>query len=186
MAQSALVVSRAVAMEFDVDLSGFDELLNNLATLYPDAVADEIYATMELSLGVFEQAVKLETPVNTGNLRGSIATEITGTPANMTGLVVTPLLYGWPVERGRQPGTPPPVGPIELWVIRKGLEWTYKTKSGKVRPMTTRQMAFIIARSIGKKGTSGAAMFYKGFQAALPAVERLWLGLPDRVVKRIE
>jgi len=190
MAQSALVVSRAVVMEFDIDLSGFDELLNNLATLYPDAVADEIYSSMVESVAAFEQAVKLETPVNFGHLQGSIASEITGTPVNMVGTVMTPSPYGWYVERGRSAGKWPTSDEafesIKLWVIRKGLKWTYKTKSGKARPMSVEQMAWLVARKIGTKGTKGAAMFYKGFQAALPAVERLWLGLPDRVIKRIE
>lgn len=172
-------------MEFELDLDGFDELIGALGTLYPQAVNDEINDTMESSLWTFEQAVKLETPVSTGNLRGSITHEITGTPVNLVGMVITPLLYGEVVERGRRPGKMPPIAPIELWVIRQGFEWTYKTKSGGTRPMTTHQMAYIIARAIGKRGTKGAAMFAKGFEAALPQVEQYWQGLPDRVIKRL-
>ncbi len=162
-------------MELTIDTSGFDELINNLAALYPDAVADEIYATMELSVAAFEQAVKIETPVNLGTLRGSIASEITGTPVDMTGTVMTPSPYGWPVERGRQPGKMPPPDAIELWVIRKL----------GIQPPESKSVAFLIARSIGRKGTKGAAMFHKGFEAAYPHVVKLWQGLPDRVVKRV-
>lgn len=158
-----------------IDFRGFDTLMNALANLYPDVVAEEIYNTMELSLGAFHQAVVVETPVNTGVLRGSIATEITGTPVEMTGMVVTPLLYGWPVERGRMPGKMPPVEPIELWVIRKL----------GIQPPESENVAFLIARSIGRKGTKGAAMFHKGYEAALPHVRELWDGLPGRIIKRL-
>ena len=172
--------------QWTIDFGDFDQFMNELSTLYPDVVADEARDTMEKSMWVFHQAVDLETPVGvSGNLRAANAVEMTGTPVELVGMLVNPLPYAWVVERGRMAGRMPPIGPIELWVIRKDLGWTYTTKSGKTVPMTTHQMAFVIARAIGRRGTKGAAMFHKGFRVALPHVERLWEGLPGRVVTRL-
>ena len=47
------------------------------------------------------------------------------------------------VDRGRKPGKMPPIGDIQKWVIQKPIKFIGKTDS---------QTAFIIAKSIGKKG----------------------------------
>jgi hypothetical protein len=47
------------------------------------------------------------------------------------------------VDEGRKPGKMPPVKPIQKWSERKGI---------KFNNMSNRQTAFVIARSIGKKG----------------------------------
>lgn len=47
------------------------------------------------------------------------------------------------VDEGRKPGKMPPVKPIQKWSERKGI---------KFNKMSSRQTAFVIARSIGKKG----------------------------------
>lgn len=50
---------------------------------------------------------------------------------------------------GRAPGRRPPANMIEQWVINKNLRFTRDSGA----PMTTSQMAFIIARKIGAQGT---------------------------------
>jgi hypothetical protein len=47
------------------------------------------------------------------------------------------------VDEGRRPGKMPPTKPIQKWAERKGI---------KIKNMTNQQTAFVIARSIGKKG----------------------------------
>lgn len=47
------------------------------------------------------------------------------------------------VDKGRKPGKQPPIGPILKWIQAKPIKFVGKTD---------KQMAFIIARSIGKKG----------------------------------
>lgn len=161
---------------WDVELDGFDELMDDLVTRYPEVVADEMYKAMEKSLAVFHQAVVVETPSNTGALRAATTTDIVSSPVSLVGSVMNPLIYAWPVERGRRPGKMPPVQAIELWVIRKL----------GVSPAESRGVAYLIARAIGKRGTKGAGMFWKGFQNALPRVEHLWEMLPENIVKRLE
>jgi hypothetical protein len=47
------------------------------------------------------------------------------------------------VDEGRRPGKMPPVKPIQKWADRRGI---------KFKNMSQQQTAFVIARSIGKKG----------------------------------
>lgn len=47
------------------------------------------------------------------------------------------------VDKGRRPGKMPPVRPIQKWVERRGIV---------IKNYSSKQTAFVIARSIGKKG----------------------------------
>lgn len=47
------------------------------------------------------------------------------------------------VDKGRKPGKMPPSGPIKKWVDKRGIV---------IKNQTSAQTAFVIARSIGKKG----------------------------------
>ena len=170
--------------EFRVDASELIEFIEQTEGAERVAVR-EAGRTMDASLALFEEQVVTRTPVNTGVLRGSIATEfIRGTSLNMRGEVVTPLEYGAPVEYGRKAGKMPPVAAIQIWVQRKGVSFTDK-KTGKV--MTPEATAYIIARAIGRGSLAGkgAFMFKQGFEAALPHVERAWESLLDRVIQEL-
>ena len=141
----------------------------------PEIIADEMMGSVHVSLDLFEEAVVVETPVDKGHLRGGIGTEVYGTPPEFWGRVSTPILYGLPVEYGRKPGKMPPVDAIRYWVVRKGIASGTEADS----------VAYLIARAIGRRGTKGAHMFQKGWDAALPAVMRQWEELPDRVGERL-
>ena len=54
-------------------------------------------------------------------------------------------------ENGRKPGKPAPVDAIEKWILIKPL--VPSGRNGRVP--TTRQLAYAISKSIGKKGTKG-------------------------------
>jgi len=126
--------------------------------------ADDVVGAALTEMGlVMERTVKEETPLGaTKLLRGSIFSEPRGTPIREV-LIASTQIYAPIVERGRQPGKFPPIGPIELWVRRKlGVD-----------PGQSKGVAFVIARSIARKGTKGAAMFYKGFMRGRPVLERL-------------
>jgi len=111
---------------------------------------------MDGSLDLILDWIVANTPVNLGLLRGSFAKDIYGQEADLHGEVVTPLLYGWPVEIGQEPGKVRNVAAIKLWAKRKlGL-------SGKQLDSA----AWAIAIAIGKKGTDGALMVEQAFQRA--------------------
>ena len=92
--------------------------------------------------------------------------------------------YGLPVEFGRAAGRPPPVEPIELWIKRKGIQWSRTTASGQVVPLTTNQMAWALVMHIAREGTQGAFMFREGMRIATPAIEQIYSHMLDAIVAR--
>lgn len=139
--------------------------------------ADEKIGAGLVEIGlIFERTVKEETPLGaTKLLRGSTFSEPRGTPIREV-LVAQTQIYSPIVERGRRPGRFPPIGPIELWVRRKlGVD-----------PGQSKGVAFVIARKIAQKGTSGAAMFFKGFTRGRPAAERVAQSIGGTIVAEWE
>jgi hypothetical protein len=78
----------------------------------------------------------------TGNLIRSLDFKII---KDVDGLFLTILAapYFQYVDKGRKPGKRPPSGPIKKWVERKGIV---------IKGQNSAQTAFVISRSIGKKG----------------------------------
>lgn len=161
-------------MSGGVDASDVIAFAEKLGT-FESTLNSEARRTMQQSVDVVEAQVSAFTPVNTGTLRAGTTTDIFGAGFNIRGEVTNPVMYALPVEEGRKPGRMPPVGAIQLWVIRKGIGTRDNSKS----------TAFMIARAIGRRGTKGAFMFKRGYQAALPTVKKLWLDFPGRVVRRL-
>ena len=62
-----------------------------------------------------------------------------------------PQYWKW-AEDGRRPGKMPPVSAIADWVTRRKIA-PYSNKNGKLP--TTNQLAFAIAKKIGRDGTTG-------------------------------
>ncbi len=70
------------------------------------------------------------------------------------------LLAYWKwVERGRRPGKRPPMDKIEAWIQRTELANIAASEG-----ITIRQLAFLIARKIGREGTEGKQVFYEVFE----------------------
>jgi len=143
----------------------------------PAATAAMARDAMAVSLGLFEEAVVDATPVGaTGILRGSIMTDIRGSGVNLTGRVFSqdqPVKVA-SVETGRRPGRMPPWragSALHLWVVRK--------LGGDERT------AFLVARVIGRRGTTGARMFERGFTARREDVLRLWDRAVTDLIRRL-
>lgn len=62
--------------------------------------------------------------------------------------------YWYYVDNGRKAGKMPPISKIEQWVRVKPIEPRPFGKSGKQTP-SPRQVAYLIARKIGREGTKG-------------------------------
>ena len=82
-----------------------------------------------------EAAAKKAAPVNFGRLRDAI---VMTKPDPFTARVTAGVNYAEFVEKGRQPGKFPPLGPIKLWATRV---------------LGNPGAAFAIARKIAMKGT---------------------------------
>jgi hypothetical protein len=120
------------------------------ASLDPDVYAKRMRAGMGEATTYLKGLVQVETPVDEGILRGGIFTDIRGEGIGIHGIVAPgggSRDYAAVVENGRRPGArmPPPQA-LRNWLRHHGLP---------------ESMAFVVARSIARKGTKGAHMFAK-------------------------
>lgn len=150
-------------------------------------IADIIAAGMWAAVDTLAQSISMETPVNFGHLSGAIsqAKTVEYGQSAWTGTVSDGgVTYGWPVEYGRPPGPRMPlegIASLELWVKRKGLQWTRKLKSGGTTPMTANQMAWAIAVHISKHGQEGKFMFREGLRLSTPAIDQIFASILDDI-----
>lgn len=139
-------------------------------------VMDEMDTTMRRAVNVVEAAVVQFTPVGvSGNTRQAWSTSVERGLSAVKGIVSNPLDYSYYVEHGRRPGRMPPIAPIELWVRRV---------LGIGQPQS-RQVAFLVARAIGRRGTKGAHMAEKGVAAVRGIVEADFRSIPARVAAKV-
>jgi len=158
---------------FQIDDEDIEQLLELLERDYEEVVAQEAGPLMKASVELARAEVVARTPVGVaGNLRGSIAGDIRGRWPELEGEVMTPLVYGEVIERGRQPRQKwPPQDAIELWVRRK-----LGISDG------AEQVAFLIARKIGRKGFKGRWMFREAAKIVRPQINQLW---KDQLIARV-
>jgi hypothetical protein len=62
------------------------------------------------------------------------------------------------VNDGRKPGKMPPIAPLMKWVRIKGIRFTKKNGRGF---LTTKQTAFVIAKSLSSKSNGGGGKFLR-------------------------
>ena len=163
-------------LDFDLTAEGLPELLRDLDNL-DDLVLDEMASTMRRSVDVLEAAVVQRTPVGaTSQARQGWGTSVERGIAAVKGTVANPVQHTIFAEKGRAPGKMPPLAPIELWVRRVlGVD-----------PAKSRQVAFLVARAIGRRGTKGAHMAEEGLAAVRPQIQADFEGVPARVARRFE
>lgn len=105
---------------------------------------DEIQKAVEEELRLIMQelirAYEAKGMRASGNWANSLQIEINGTVGKITGLQYTEQL-----QYGRRPGGFPPIEQIERWVQDKGIQ-------AVEADITTRQLAFLIARKIAREG----------------------------------
>ena len=148
-----------------------------IAQKMPEMTEREANLAMELAVDRVLRQVKPRTPVNFGTLRDAWSTRVTRGSRAIRGEVLNPKEYAIVREKGRRAGAKmPPPDDIQLWVTRKfGV-------SGK----QAEQLAFVIARSIGRKGIKGRKFLEEGFTAAEPAVRRVFDKVPEKVFNRLK
>lgn len=128
-----------------------------LAEKFPTIVREETMKRMRIVTARLERDVVTRTPAGVGGaagLRGSISSQIDASDGSVRGTVGTAMPYAEVVEMGRVAGSFPPVDPIALWAQRK-----LGVPSDKAR-----DVGFLIARKIFRKGTIGAKMFEQAWK----------------------
>jgi len=140
---------------------------------------------------MLEGEVSKRSPVNTGKLRKSIASEVRGSGFGMYGRVSSPLEYGTYVEEGQKPrATLPPFKPIHAWVKKKiGVAGIRKAAKGrKIKPATLlKRLTFAVMKKIAAQGVTAANMFRDTFKPGptLAKVGRIFQFHIDKFVQKV-
>lgn len=157
-----------------VNIRDLDPVLGRIDQ-FNEQVTTQFEGTMLASVMELEREVVERTPTGTGysptgNLRGSIFSDVYGTPVGLYGAVATPALYGLPVELGTKPHWPPP-GALADWVhLVLGVD-----------DEEVPSVEFLVRCKIGNVGTEGQFMFERGYVAAEPKIKRLFLAAFKRI-----
>ena len=139
----------------------------------------EISKTLDLARMLVAGEVKVRTPLNTGNLRGSVSSFRADYAGGMAAIISSPKEYAAPVEYGTQPHWAP-IEPLKLWALRK-----FRDES----------IAYPVRAAIAKRGTAPHWMFRLGLLAAKPkiieefnravrGITTAWEGIGSRIVSR--
>lgn len=134
------------------------------ARLSPQRVSQISTSAMEESLAYLKGQVQDGIAVNTGVSRGSVFTEINGSPIDgLTGTVGSAQESVAVWEWGRRAGaTPPPISAIQQWMHRR-------------MGTTDRGVAFLIARAIGRRGLPAHNTFRNAASKGASVVQRIWV-----------
>jgi hypothetical protein len=153
-----------MASGYNVEVKGLKEL-ERWAKRYPDLYKRHTGRAMESSVKHVEREVKPLVPVFHGRLRNSIASEVQEQGSKIIGIVGSTLKdeeYPAVMEFGRRAGAKmPPPSALERWV-HLVLQVPVDKAPG---------VAFVVARSIGKKGIKGKRFLEQGFKAAVPRIQ---------------
>lgn len=147
--------------------------LDKLGILGPNAptiLPAELRTAMETAVLLVQREVQGRTPVGaTGILRGSITSEVRGTPVQIRGVVATPQAYALPVEEGSRPHWAP-IGPLKLWARRK---------------LGNERAAYAVRWAIHLRGTKPVQMFTKGLAASRSRIDGIFRQAGDQIAKRL-
>lgn len=147
-------------MATEVRLTGFTELRAALQAAGPLATQALASAMVTEMLAIVRRATTY-VPANTGNLKGSgtvMPPEISGTRIIVTGgFGNAASKYAIWVHEGRRPGgKAPPSDAIKQWLHDKGRD---------------EGMAFVVARSIGRRGIKPTKFLERAFLEHIPGLD---------------
>lgn len=136
-------------------------------------------AAVTEALLYLEREIKSRTPIGVTEVaRGSIAADLPVERVglgNVVGRLGSPVAHVRVVNDGRRPGQPmPPAKALELWVRRK---IRHTDAEGNSRPLSvaeSKRLAFVIARSIGQKGTEPVRMFEEAVEEGQATLGRIF------------
>ena len=132
--------------------------------------------------GMLRREVMTRAPVGaSGNLRGSIYTEIKGeNPGALRGVVASRAPYAGYVESGRRPGGAMPPwregSPLHRWVVRN-----LESRDGDFE-----STAFLVARAVARRGIPGRRMFARAFDENRSRIDRRIRELVDEIARRVD
>lgn len=158
-----------VRIEKDVtEIAKLRDITTTKVNQFAAAVSDELVTEVK------DQIYHTDT-IASGRLFRSITSQVIGQfSTNIQVAVGSSLPYAEFAEEGRNPGKQPPVDLIMQWMVDKGVDSPYGLESG----------AYLIARSIGEKGTSGKHFFQRGVENVLDRLPTIAEGIFRDVKKQ--
>ena len=154
-------------IEYEIKIP--DELIGlNLSANYVRARARHLPPAMEKSVHSAQSAVSSMVPIGaSGAAQRSIDTKTAQTPYQTVGKVTSsmrrPNIYIFVMNAGRAPGKKMANSTkLEPWVEAKGLA---------SNPTRVRQIAYLIARAIQKKGMKGLSFMFRGLDRSKNQIE---------------
>lgn len=148
-------------MEIRVDAPGL-AVLQAFSKQFPAIIEDEINRALRAAVLVAEDEIVQRTPVDTGRLRGAIASEVRGDEARVFAQNVP---YALHVEAGTR-----------AHVIRARNRRMLKFRAGG---------RVVFRRQVNHPGTRGSFMFRDGAKAAEPEIQRIFEDAVGRAIARI-
>jgi hypothetical protein len=143
---------------YEVEIKGLDKQIY-LLDHYDHLWNTEFGTAMQASVITIAEATKISAPYFRGRLTSSMLSKVTREQSGLVGEVyssITDSVYPLVMEYGRRPGAkPPPVAAIMPWVVAKFGDGS---------------LAYVIARSIGRKGIKPHYFLRKAFERSRGAV----------------
>jgi hypothetical protein len=160
-----------MTMDLEIDTSEVDAFVARFGPAAQAIAAMETERAMRESVQLVETLVKGETPVASGQTRGSVTHEVYGVPlGEYAGRVFSDLPHIEPLEYGASPHWAP-IDPLKLWAARV---------------LGDENAAYAVRAAIAQRGTYGAHMFARAFLEAEPRVQAIWALVPGRIVSQWE
>jgi len=139
-----------------VKVEGLEKLMQGLKR-----AASELEPIVTEAIRKSGELVKQNAARQAPTFEGTLKRSLTNQPSKLRTEVfvgASSEKYGYVQEYGRKPGKQPPVKALEKWAQAK---------------LGSSSLAFVVARSIGQKGTKPHPFFYPGFEDSIPGIERL-------------
>ncbi len=171
----ALKAERQIAVEgiFEVEVLGLDEAIARLEA-YDRISSEELERAMNESVKAIAATAAERAPKWSGNLANSMTSRVFSTASYIIGEVYSSAsnpIYPLVMEYGRRAGAkPPPVEAIRPWVADK---------------LGDESLAFVMARSIGRKGIKPHYFLKRSYQLTQSAVLGVFRLTLERIAQRL-
>lgn len=149
-----------------VQIVGLEKLQAGVAS-GPATLATEVRTAMTAGSILIEGTARGLAGKATGRNAGSIHYVISGGGANLMSKIGPSTAYGYYAEKGRKPGKMPPIASIASWANSKGID------------------PYVLARSIGRKGTKGKPYMVPSFNQNQGKVTSLFEKIGPVVVRKM-